>query len=111
MKKIRVDKFQIADNPMRKHPQTSIVHLLEPNAIILVMEGHATPDGYTHRHFTYKPENGLPELYTFIIWCCWVPDFDGEQHPIIIDKLLRDAWHWYMAYMAWKDQQIEAYEG
>jgi hypothetical protein len=52
-------------------------------------------------------EEGERELYTLSLYHCFVTTFDGEKQNIMIEKTFSKAWHWYMAYMQWEDQQLQ----
>lgn len=60
-----------------------------------------------HQHLTYSSSNGYKELYTLSAYHCFTTSFDGEEHAVMLEKLFKNAWHWYMAYMTWEDKQIE----
>lgn len=97
-------RFLIADNPMVEESTTSIIHTLDPQSIIEVLEGHLvvkTP----HRHYQYNDE-----LYTLRIHHLFTQQFDSEQHHLIVTKILDKAWHWYMAYQKWEDDWIDEME-
>lgn len=104
-----MDKFLLAENPMREGGALAIIHTQQPISIILVEEGHA-PSKYPHNHYIYTNSDQLQELYTLSLYHCFATSFDGENNAVMTDKLFKQAWHWYMAYMAWEDQQIDANE-
>lgn len=99
-----MDRFLIADNPMREGGTEAIIHLLEPRAIIVVDEGHKRTK-WPHNHYSYTNSDKQIEQYTLSLYHCFLSTFDGEEQNVITSKLFRDAWHWYMAYMTWEDQQ------
>lgn len=90
---------------MREDGTQAIIHLLPPISIILVDEDHITTK-WPHRHYTYTNSDNKHEEYTLSVYHCFVTSFDGEEQNKIIEKLLKQAWHWYMSYMSWEDQQI-----
>ncbi len=96
---MKLTRFLIADNPMVEGSPSAIIHTVNPHAIIEVIEGHVNASS-PYRHFTYNDE-----LYTFRVHHLFTTEFDGEQHHIIVDKILNRAWHWFMAYMEWEDEQ------
>lgn len=101
-----MDKFILAENPMREGGTLAIVHLLPPISILVVDEGHIATK-WAHRHYTYTKSDEGQEQYTLSLYHCFVTTMDGEEQNLIIEKLLKQAWHWYMAYMTWEDQQIQ----
>jgi hypothetical protein len=105
---MKLTRFLIADNPMVEGAPSAIIHTVSPQAIIEVIEGHIYATS-PYRHFQYVNTDGLAELYTLRVHHLFTTEFDGEQHHIITTKLLSKAWHWYMAYMNWEDQQIDTY--
>ncbi len=97
----------IADNPIRVHRGTeAIIHTQQPISIIIVDEGHVATK-WPHRHFTFTNSDEEQEEYTLSLFHCFTTSFDGEEHNVMIDKLFRNAWHWYMSYMNWEDKQID----
>jgi hypothetical protein len=101
-----IDKFLIADNPMHEGGTTAIIHTQEPKSILLVDEGHVATK-WPHRHYTYHDSEDLDEPYTLSVFHSFVQNMDGEEQNIIIEKLLRNASHWYEAYLEWQDKQID----
>jgi len=93
-------RFLIADNPMVESI-TAIIHTLDPQAIIEVLEGHqqcSTP----YRQYQFEQQ-----LYTLRVHHLFTQEFDSEKHYIIVTKLLDRAWHWFAAYIKWQDEQIQ----
>lgn len=100
---MKLTRFLIADNPMVEGAPSAIIHTLEPQAILMIIEGHQVlTDTRPYRHFQFNEEK-----YTFVVHHLFTREFDSEQHHIIVDKLCNRAWHWFMAYMQWEDEQIE----
>ena len=92
-------RFMIADNFMVAGTSSAIIHTLNPQAIIEVIEGHKHyPAPYRHYQFN-------DELFTFRVHHLFTKGFDSERHHIITTKLLNRAWHWFTAYMEWEDEQ------
>ena len=99
---MKLTRFLIADNPMVEGSPSAIIHTVNLMGIIEIIEGHVqVKEGTYSRWFTYEAE-----LYTFRVHHLFTTEFDGEQHHIIVDKLLNRAWHWFMAYMKWEDEQV-----
>ena len=102
---MKLTRFLIADNPMVEGAPSAIIHTVNPQAIIEIIEGHIHVSS-PYSQFAYNDE-----LYTFRVHHLFTQEFDNEQHYLIVDKLLNKAWHWYMAYMKWEDNQdIPEYE-
>lgn len=106
---MKLTRFLIADNPMAEGSTSAIIHTIDPIAIIQLIEDHvecSTP----YRHYQYINTDGVPELWTLRVHHLFTTEFDSEQHYIIVDKLLKRAWHWYKAYMEWEDNNIDKNE-
>ena len=73
---------------------------MHPQCIIFVYEGHREAQ-YPYKHYRYKDE-----AYTLVIYHLFTPSFDGETNAVLMEKVFKNAWHWYAAYMAWEDTQI-----
>lgn len=100
-----MDRFLLADNPMTGN-NTAIIHTVDPVAIIEVLQGHMQLQTGTHfAHYTFTNVDGLQEAYTFRLHHFFTREFDSEQHGAQVARLFNKAWHWYMAYMNWEDQQ------
>lgn len=96
---MRLTRFLIADNPMVEGLPSAIVHTVDPKAIIEIIEGHVHV-GSPYRHYAYNAE-----LFTLRVHHLFTTEFDGERHHAITSNLLDRAWHWFMAYMKWEDEQ------
>jgi len=92
-------RFMIADNHMVAGTTSAIIHTVDPQAIIEILEGHQVCTS-PYRHFTYQND-----LYTLRVHYLFTQEFDTEQHHIIVTKFLTRAWHWFVAYMKWEDEQ------
>lgn len=105
-----MDKFLLAENPMAGHA-LAIVHMLQPVSIITVHEGHLATK-FPYKHYTFTNADGGQEQHTLSLYHCFTnlvaTDEDNDK---MIAKLLRDAWHWYMAYLNWEDENIANEEG
>jgi hypothetical protein len=97
-----MDKFLLAENPMR--PDDSgiwIVHLLDPIAIIACEEGEVER-GSVFKHYHYVNGEGIAEFWTLSIYFAnGKGDIEAKAF-----KLLDRAWRWYRAYMEWEDSGI-----
>jgi hypothetical protein len=102
---LQMDKFLLAENPMAETDNLAIIHMLAPIAIINVVEAHVVADR-PHRHYVYNGHDGQ-EPITLVVWHMFTTEFDSEQHSLMVDKLLRNAFHWYAAYLTWEDNNIE----
>lgn len=100
-----MDKFLLAENPMRPESGTWIVHLLSPQAHIKCTEGHERV-GAMYRHYTYKNTDGLIEEWTLSIQFMFTQDFTTPQEQVW-ETLLDRAWRWYRAYMEWEDNNLD----
>jgi hypothetical protein len=103
---MKLTRFLIADNPMVEGSPSAIIHTIEPQAIIEVIEGHQQCSS-PFRHYSFVNIDGVPEYYTFRVHHLMTQEFDSEKHHLIVTKLLDRAWHWYKAYMNWEDKQID----
>lgn len=98
-----MDRFLLADNP-RTNRGLSIVHMMDPVAIIIVDEGHVNT-GKKQKHFEYDYE-----LYTLSMHHFFTTNMAGLDDKIgneMTDKLLSKAWHWFKSYLQWEDEQID----
>ena len=66
--------------------------------MIMVDEGYVATK-WPHAHFTYRNGEGEYKPYTLSLYHCFTSNFDGENNAVMVDKLMRHAWHWFMAYM------------
>lgn len=104
---MKLTRFLIADNPMVEGSPSAIIHTIDPQAIIIVIEGvELFKEGaQPHRYYSFINIDGVKEDYTFQAHHLFTREFDSEQHHLIVTKLLDRAWHWYKAYMEWEDSQ------
>jgi hypothetical protein len=100
-----MDKFLIADNPMRDDSGAWIIHLLSPQAHIQCLEGHAQTDKI-HKHYTYKNSDGAIEGWTLSAQFFFTTDFISEPEKQVI-PLLDRAWRWYRSYLELEDKNID----
>ncbi len=96
---MKLTKFLIADNPMVEGSPSAIIHTQDPTAIIEITEGHVQCVS-PYRHYQHDDE-----LFTLRVHHLFTQEFDSEKHHIITNKLLDRAWHWFVAYMKWEDDQ------
>ncbi len=100
-----MDKFLIADNPLREGSGQWVIHLLDPKAIIRCTEGHVVADS-VYQHYSFDNSNGVTEDWTLSAYHLFTTDFlttPEEQARKLLDK----AWRWYRAYMEQIDQDEE----
>lgn len=101
-----MDKFVLAENPMRENSDLFICHLLEPIAIFQAYEGSLSIDGKICKQYQFRNSDGLIEEWTLSTHHFFTTDFINEpelQVPKIMDK----AWRWYRSYMEWEDKNID----
>ena len=103
-----MDKFLIADNPMRDDSGTWVIHLLDPKSIIRCTEGHVQIDS-VYKHYQFKNSDGILEEWTLSAYHFFTTDFltEPEQQAI---PLLDRAWRWYRSYIQFEDNNIDANE-
>lgn len=92
-------RFEIANNPLRPHEVNSIVHRGNPISIIDVYPGHIVPDmPHEHyRHYDYTAPDGTIQPYTFVLFHCFTTLVaSDEENASMVNKLFRNAWHYYM---------------
>lgn len=100
-----MDKFLLAENPMREDSGTWVIHLLEPKAIIRCTEGHVKIDS-VYKHYQFKNSDGAIEEWTLSAYHFFTTDFLTEPETQAI-PLLDRAWRWYRSYMNWEDKNID----
>lgn len=103
-----MDKFLIADNPMREDSGTWVIHLLAPMAIIRCTEGHVRIDS-VYKHYQFKNGDGVLEEWTLSAYHFFTTDFISEPEQQVI-PLLDRAWRWYRSYMKWEDNNLDINE-
>lgn len=100
-----MDKFVLAENPMRENDDQYIVHLLQPVAIFKVALTHEMPIGKISKNYSYQNPDGLIEEYNLSThYLSANLEADPEE---IVTKLLDKAWRWYRAYLSWEDKNID----
>lgn len=101
-----MDKFLIAENPMR--PGNSglwVIHLLNPKAIIQCVNEHVTTDA-PFRHFQYRNPDGVIDKWTLSAYHFFTTDFVTEPQEQVA-PLLNRAWRWFRSYLEFEDQNID----
>lgn len=100
-----MDKFLLAMNEMSGNDDVVIVRAVQPVSHYQVVDGHVG-SRQIHKHFTYKNSEGEKELYTLVVTHYFTTDIDTTDESEVY-KFMDDAWHWYMAYLKWEDEQID----
>lgn len=96
-----MDKFLLAENPMRPESGLWINHMLDPIAIIRCMEGNGEVDKI-RQDYVYINVDNVPEQWTLSIFFIDKDIEEKEMH-----HLLDRAWRWYRSYMKWEDDNID----
>jgi hypothetical protein len=100
-----MDRFLLAENPMRPGSGLWVVHLLEPKAIIKCTEGHSRA-GDLYRHYQYKNTDSIIEEWTLSVDHLFTQDFTTPQEQIW-ETMLDRAWRWFRAYLEFEDKNID----
>lgn len=103
-----MDKFLLADNPMRPESGFWVIHLLNPQAHIQCMEGHVQTDKI-HKHYQFRNNDGVVGEWTLSAQFFFTTDFISEPEKQVI-PLLDRAWRWYRSYMEFNDKNIDTDE-
>jgi len=103
-----MDKFLLAENPMREDSGLWVIHLLEPMAIIRCIEGHERV-GALYRHYQYRNGDGVIEEWTLSIHHLFTQEILAKQNEVW-ETMLDRAWRWYRAYMEFEDKNIDTNE-
>lgn len=99
-----MDQHLLAENPMRgPKGGLAIIRTTQPVSIYEVYEGHEIMKGIW-KHYHYKNSEGEIEKYTFRTHHFFSTDIDTATEEVAI-KFMDEAWHWFMAYMKWEDNQ------
>lgn len=75
----------------------SIVHTVDPVAIIEVMHGRVKTGGFS-RWANYDGNN-----YTLRVHHLFTTDMNADDHNLMVDKILNDVWEWFILYLEGKD--------
>jgi hypothetical protein len=100
-----MDKFVLAENPMRDDADVYIVHLLTPVAIFKAQQGHIDIPGKIFRHYQFENNDGFMEQWTLSVHHFFTTDFLTEPDQQA-DKLIGKAWRWYRSYLDWEDSPL-----
>lgn len=57
------------------------------------------------KHYFYKNSDGETEHYTLRCHHYFSTDIDTVAESKVF-KFMDDAWHWFMAYIKWQDEQV-----
>ena len=105
-------KFLLAENPQA--PETGglwIVHLPNPICIIeAVTSGQKfqSKNAAYHQDFKYINTDGIVENWQLRLYHYFTTDFDERKNSdALAKKIIDEAWHWYRAYLAWEDKNID----
>ena len=101
-----MDRFYLAENP-RTNSGVAIVHMLEPVAIILVLEGHTDNCNEYNKKYKYINSDKVTEEYTLSIHHYFTTDMNADNHSAKAFKIIDKAWHWYKSYLEWEDTNID----
>lgn len=101
---MKLNQFLLAEDPRNNSGGIAIIHTIDPQAIIAIVEGHVQHN-MPFRQFTYNGQQG-PEDYTLYVHYFFTTRMNAISKEItqqIVDKLLNRGWHWYKSYLEWKD--------
>lgn len=99
-----MDRFLLAENPMRDDSGIWIIHLLEPQAIMRCTEGYVQIDNI-YKHYQFKNGDGEIEQWTLSAYHFFTTNFISEPEQQVV-PLLDRAWRWYRSYMEFEDHNI-----
>lgn len=100
-----MDKFLLAENPMTQEENLSVIHTVDPIAIIECIAGHTyctTP----YRQYSFTNVDGDQEDWTLRVHHFHTRETNYDQH--LVYSLLDEAWVWYMRYMNWEDNNTKS---
>lgn len=108
-------KFILGENPQA--PDSGglwIIHLPDPKAIIEAVHDadkvHSKKATYSS-NYQYVNSDGITEnwqLRLYHYFTTGIPTkIEGEA---LAQKMLFDAWHWFVAYLKWEDNNIDLQE-
>lgn len=106
-----MDKFLLAENPMVEgdnHP-IYIFHTQKPSMLIQIHhEAIAVGDAKMHVTGNYKNPEGLIETISLSVEGLLICEPKlSEELKLKVEKTLNKAWHWYVAYLKWEDNNID----
>lgn len=99
-----MDKFLLAENPMRPDSDCYIVHAVPPFTFIYAQVGRQevksnAPVG----NYAFKNSDGVTEDWTLTI-------VYSEGNVQQCEHIISRAWRWYRSYMEWENQQNNEHE-
>lgn len=100
-----MDKFLIAENPMRERSGTWVIHMLNPQAHVQCLKGHVQTDKI-YKHYQFRNSDGVIEEWTLSAHFFFTTDFISEPGQQVI-PLLDRAWRWYRSYIQREDNNID----
>lgn len=100
-----MDKHLLAENPMSGNGNLAIVRTIQPVSIYEVIEGAKDCKGI-YKAYTYENPNGVDEDYTLRAHHYFTTDIDTVDE-LEVFKFMDDAWHWFVAYMKWEDENSD----
>lgn len=104
-----MDRFLLAENPMKSEPTQFIIHTVKPKCFIEAAVADEQPDvissGLPHKVYEFINIDGIPETWALIIRGVFDNSTVQEQ-----GKLLDRAWRWFRSYMEWEDRNIDESE-
>lgn len=91
-----MDKFLLAENPMREGKELCIIHMLNPIAIFRCFEGNVTFKEGIFKHYQFQNSDGAIEEWTLLVHHLYTTDFLTEPEQQAIPVMDR-AWRWLRA--------------
>jgi hypothetical protein len=109
-----MDRFLLAENPMidADKRRVYIFHTQQPPMLIEVHhEACAFGDGELYMTGNYLNSDDLIETITLSVAALLICEPEvSEELKKKVNKVLNKAWHWYVAYLKWEDEQIDEME-
>lgn len=100
-----MDRFLLSENQMveREPNPLYIFHTQEP-AMLIQVHHESIIAGSNQQYITgnYMGEDCIIETITLVVKKVY-QNADSDQ----IKKVLNKAWHWYIAYLKWEDEQLD----
>lgn len=109
-KEKNMHKFILGENPQGNGDSGLwIIHLPKPQAIIEVIHEdskvHSKIEDYSLNSY-YKNPNGVTETIRLKLYFLFSTLFMSKDAEIKLkNKILKEAWNWYRAYLIWEDSQ------
>lgn len=95
-----MDKHLLAENLMSGNGNLVIVRTIQPVSIYEVIEGHQNVKGI-NKHYYHEGEEFTLRAHHY-----FTTDIDTVDESEVF-KFMDDAWHWFVAYMKWEDENID----